>query len=108
MPGRVLVRRCPPRNLLPAAAVSMNAADLALELARRAETDPDDELLVAARIALEIGDARRAEHRAHREAARDVHRGDRAFWRQVADNHIPHQELERRRAEPGPMVRRTV
>jgi hypothetical protein len=39
-----------------------------------------------------------------REVSNDVHGGSGAFWRRVADNHIPHDELQRRRSQPGPMA----
>lgn len=59
----------------------------------------DHELVVAARLALEV----RAGRQALREAALDVHSAlTPAEWRRWADNHVPHAELQRRRAQPGP------
>ncbi len=40
-----------------------------------------------------------------REVSHDVHGGDTGFWRAVADNHLPYTELQRRRAQPGPLAR---
>jgi hypothetical protein len=77
----------------------------ALVLARRlavlAETDPGHPLVVVARS--EIADARREEHRRLREAALDVHGGDRQLWRTLATEDVPHEQLVKRRRRPGPM-----
>jgi hypothetical protein len=83
----------------------LDPATLALQLAQIAETDPHHEIILAARLALEIADARRAAHRALREASFDVHGGDRAFWRKWAADHVPHDVLRARRAMPGPLAR---
>lgn len=78
---------------------------LAHQLAVLAETEPDHPLLIAVRIALEVADARRAHHRARREASLDVHGAlPPREWRRWADNHVPHAEIARRRATPGPMA----
>jgi hypothetical protein len=73
--------------------------DLGLLLAQLMEVDPSHELVLAARLALEIGDARRAAHRELREASLDVHSAlSPAEWRLWAENHVPCEELQRRRA----------
>lgn len=81
-------------------------ATLALQLAQIAETDPHHEILLAVRLALEIADARRADRRALREAALDVHGAKSpAEWRQWAQTRVPFEELQRRRVQPGPLAR---
>lgn len=82
----------------------ISPADLGLLLAQLMERDPHHPLVLAARLALEIGDARRADRRALREASLDVHGGDTDYWRRVTDNHLPYDELQRRRHQPGPMA----
>ncbi|OLS99367.1 hypothetical protein BJF90_39340 [Pseudonocardia sp. CNS-004] len=73
---------------------------LALVLAQLDEVDPEHELLVAARLALDIAAARRVERRALREAALDVHAARTpAQWRRWAQHHAPFEELQRRRGE---------
>lgn len=90
----------------------MSTADLAPEqLAILLSLLPaNDPLVVAARLGLEMGELR-AQHRGHiREAGHDVHGGKRMAWRDLATNHVPFDELQRRRAVPGPMAaeRRTA
>lgn len=58
--------------------------------------------VIAARLAAEIAQARRAEALARRDASHDV--AGATDWRKVADTHIPRDELERRRAQPGPLA----
>jgi hypothetical protein len=81
----------------------LDPAALALGLAQIAETDPHHEVIVAARLALEIADARRAHHRALRETALDVHGGDVATWRALAARE-PRSTILARRAQPGPLA----
>lgn len=72
------------------------AVALAARLAAAAERDPSHPLVVAARAALEVADARIAAHRALREASLDVHDADPDVWRRgVLD--VPFEELQRRR-----------
>lgn len=77
---------------------------LALAIAQLAETDPHHELLIAARLALDIADARRADRRALRETALAVHAAQsRGQWRRWAQQRVPFEELQRRRGlERGP------
>lgn len=77
---------------------------LALTIARLAETDPHHDLLIAARLALDIADARRANRHALREAALQVHTARTpAQWRRWAQHHVPFEDLQRRRGlERGP------
>lgn len=86
------------------AAVLTSAVALAARLDRLARTDPAHPVLIAVRAVLDAADARRAEHRARREASHDVHSGDTAYWRRTAALHIPHDELQRRRLLPGPLA----
>jgi hypothetical protein len=73
--------------------------ELAHQLAVLAETAPDADLLIAVRLALEVADARRAHRGAVREASLDVAGG----WpRGYADRWVPHEEITRRRTQPGP------
>jgi hypothetical protein len=85
----------------------VDPAALALTIAQLAETDPHHELLIAARLALDIADARRAHRRALREASREVHAArSRGQWRRWAQEHVPFEELQRRRGhERGPDYR---
>lgn len=95
----------------------ISGADLALCLARVMETDPDHELVVAARLALEIGYARASRpfniedfvdgryHRAPEIAAyselqklRWPPTGDRDLWVQYGPAGPPSDELQSRRA----------
>lgn len=41
----------------------------------------------------------------HHEVSHDIHGGDTAHWRRIASNHLPFEELQRRRAVVGPMSR---
>ncbi len=79
-------------------------ADLGLTIARLVATDPDHAIVVAARLALEIGDAQRVAHRALRDAALDVHGAlNPAEWRRWAEQRIPFDQLQSRRGfERGP------
>jgi hypothetical protein len=80
------------------------AVALAHRLAVLLETDPDHPVVIAVRFALDVGDDRRARHRAVREAGLDVHSGlTPTEWRRWAANHVPHDEMTRRRAAPGPL-----
>jgi hypothetical protein len=64
----------------------------------------DDELVVAVRLGLELLDAR--EHRrAMREAGADIS-VEAARRGEFRRDHIPHDELRRRRAVPGPLASR--
>ncbi|WP_158228039.1 hypothetical protein [Pseudonocardia sp. MH-G8] len=83
---------------------NLDPADVALALAQRMEVSPDDELVVAVRLALQVADARRAAHRALREVALDVHSAHTAAeWRQWAETRVSFAELQRRRGvETGP------
>lgn len=82
--------------------------ELARQLAILVETDPESPLLLVIRTALEVADARRGAHRARREAGLDIHSAmTPEEWRRWAENHVPHAEIARRRAEPGPMARGT-
>lgn len=68
--------------------------DLGLSLA---QLPPDHDLVVAARLAVEIADQKRA----LREASLDVHSAHTpAEWRQWADQYVSHEQLERRRFAP--------
>jgi hypothetical protein len=72
-----------------------------------AETDPDHPVILAVRLALEAADARREHRGAIRQAGLDIHSGRTPEeWRRWADNHVPHAEIERRRAEPGRLAPR--
>lgn len=88
-------------------AVPRRALELAHELAVLAETDPDNLVLLAVRLALDVADARDVERARRWETAQaglQVHGGDRGFWRRWADNRVSFAELQRRRAVPGPMA----
>lgn len=45
---------------------------------------------------------------ARRAAGLEVHSGDTAYWRRLAQNHVPHEVMERRRAVPGQIPRAGV
>lgn len=73
-----------------------------------ASLDENEPHMIAYRIAVELSCARRADvahRRALRDASHDVHGGDREFWRRWAAHRVPFDELQRRRAVPGPMTR---
>lgn len=75
---------------------------LAVHLCQLAETDPENTLLFLVRQALEVADLRREYRRTHREISQQISAG--TDWRAVAANHVPFDELQRRRAVPGPMA----
>ena len=75
-----------------------NAVDLAVALVTLGETNPRDPLLIAVRAAIEVTDARREHRRAVIETTNDV----RAGWKHPTGR--SYRELQRRRAEPGPMA----
>jgi hypothetical protein len=106
-PDRV-VTSSPPTTTDPAAEVEPLPADIietARQLAILVETNPDSPVLLAVRLALEVADGRRAARRARREAGLDVHSAlTPEQWRRWAENHVPHAEIARRRAEPGPLA----
>lgn len=78
-----------------------DAVALGGRLAALAETEPDHPLVLAARLAVEIADARAEEHRALREAAADVHAAaPPGTWRDLAWEPT-WQELQTRRYPPG-------
>jgi hypothetical protein len=83
---------------------AVDPVGLGLVIAQLAETDPHHELLIAARLALTVADARRADRRALRESALEVHAGRTpGQWRRWAERHVPFEELQRRRGlERGP------
>lgn len=63
-------------------------------------------LVAAAKLAVEVAFARHAARIAHRDISRQVSTG--TDWRRVAAKHVPYDELQRRRAAPGPMPRRAA
>jgi hypothetical protein len=71
---------------------------------------PDDALVVAARLGVEMNEARRDWRRMMRETSSDVHGAmPRGYWRDWATHRVPHAELERRRGvEIGPDGRRRI
>jgi hypothetical protein len=73
-----------------------------------AEHQPNHALIVAARIAVEQIDLRCDRRAALREVSRDICAA--ADWRRIANQHVTHEELQRRRAQPGPLAaeRRTA
>lgn len=80
-----------------------DAAVAVYVLAALAEREP---VVIAARLAAEIAAGRAAHRAAIRQAGHDVHGGDRRFWARTATNHVPHTEMARRRAQPGPIPTR--
>lgn len=66
----------------------------------------DHELLVAARLGIELGDARGREHPRNtlREIAYQVHGGDREYWRALAWRHIGAGHPDRVQAARGPRL----
>lgn len=76
---------------------------LGVALVQLGERDPDHPLIIAIRCAVEVIDLRRQWRRALREASHDV--AGATDWRRVALDHVPHTELQRRRAQPGPLTR---
>lgn len=72
-----------------------------------AETDPNDPLVVALRVALEVADARRADRRDLRVAGWEVHGGDSAWWARWVQRWMPYADLAALRATPG-MTRSTT
>lgn len=76
------------------------AVALGCYVARLAAADHEDIRVIAVRDALEIDDARRAEHRRLREASFDVHAGlPRGGWRRLGEDYPPVSITEQRRAE---------
>lgn len=65
--------------------------------------DATDPLLIAARVGVEVGDLRRAHRRALVEASHDI--AGAPVLRGYSTRHVPFEELQRRRAVPGPMAR---
>lgn len=78
-----------------------NAVDIGVLLVQLAETNPRDPLIVAARVAVEIADARWADRRAVIELANDI--SDDPFWVGYSARHVPFEEIQRRRSVPGPL-----
>jgi hypothetical protein len=80
---------------------------LGLAVGQLAEQRPDHVVLLAIRVAIEVADARRAEllerRLAMRDASHDVAAA--ADWGRIAREHVPYEELQRRRAQPGPLTR---
>lgn len=62
-------------------------------------------LLAAARAGLEVHELRRARRRALRDASHDIAS---AWPRDLGHRWVPHDEIARRRAEPGPLARRSA
>lgn len=70
---------------------------------------PNDALVVAARLGVEMNEARRERRRTMREVSHQVHGGRPHYWRDWATHRVPHVELERRRGvEVDPDGRRRV
>jgi hypothetical protein len=69
-----------------------------------ARHNPNSERIVALRLALEEIDREAQARRDHVEASQAVAGG--ARWRDVADNHVTHDELEQLRAEQSTLPRR--
>jgi hypothetical protein len=59
-------------------------------------------LLVAARLGVEVAEARNARRRALRDASHDV--AGHPAWRGYADRRVTYEELQRRRATVGPLA----
>ncbi|MGH3566228.1 MAG: hypothetical protein ACRDRH_09380 [Pseudonocardia sp.] len=69
-----------------------------------AHPDQQTAALLIAGTAWIVADPHRTYRTLLRQTSHDVHGGDTTFWRRIAANHIPHTELERRRALPGPAL----
>jgi hypothetical protein len=77
-----------------------------VELVQLAETDPDHELIVAVRLALDVIRGRREWARAHRQAGHAISAEMRRRGEFRPDReHVPYAELQRRRAVVGPLAR---
>lgn len=74
------------------------AAGLGALLSRLPYAHP---LAVAARAGLEVGALRRQHQRAHRDVSHAIAGGVPRGW---AERHVPHDEIQRRRAQPGPLA----
>jgi hypothetical protein len=81
------------------AVLDMDPAELAAELSK---LPPRDQYVVAARLGAEMSEARQERARELRDASKDV--AGHKSWRGYADRRIPYDELQRRRAQPGPRI----
>lgn len=84
----------------PASVLDLDPVRVAAELS---QLPPNHAHVVAAKTAAEVSELRHDHKVALRDAAKDV-AGDRV-WQGYAARHLPHEEVVRRRAEPGPLPR---
>jgi hypothetical protein len=80
--------------------LDLDPVELAVELSK---LPPHHPLVAAARSAVEVAELRRERQHALAEASKAISAG--TDWRRVANEHVPHEEIQRRRQAPGPSAR---